>query len=170
VNFDIFQKTKGMRNCPECLSSIPDEAEVCSVCGRRIVGKQCPECAELSKKLAKKCPYCGHSFLREQRIASIKPISTKASFMPTLLFRGRLIPQEIQLTPEKIIIRTWGFLWLSHTDEEIPWAKVAGYHYHSGWFWDAVEIQTRGQEANHIGWLPKSKGTEIRDVLERMKE
>ena len=80
------------------------------------------------------------------------------------------LPQRIQLTSEKIIIRTYGLFWLSHTDEEIPWAKIAGHHYHSGWFWDRLEIQTRGQAANHIGGLPKAAGTHIRGVLDRMKE
>ena len=80
------------------------------------------------------------------------------------------MPQEIQLTPEQIIIRTWGYFRLSHTDEEIPWAKIAGYHYRSGWFWDGVELQTRGQAANRIDWLSKSKGPNIRDLLEKMRE
>ncbi len=67
-------------------------------------------------------------------------------------------------------IKTRGYFWLSHTDEEIPWAKIAGYHYHSGWFWDQVEIQTRGQAANHIGGLNKTAGSNIRGALERMEE
>ena len=159
-----------MQNCPECLSAIPEEAAVCSACGSRIVGKPCPECAELARPSALKCPYCGHNFARDQRIAEIEAFSARAALLPTILFRGRFIPQQIQLSPEKIVIRTWGFLWMSHTDEEIPWSKVAGYHYHSGWFWDGVEIQTRGQEANQIGGLPKSSGERIREVLERMKE
>ena len=74
----------------------------------------------------------------------IEPYSAKASFLPTLFFRGRLIPQEIHLSTEKIVIKTWGFLWLSHTDEDIPWEKIDGYHYHSGWFWDGIEIQSGG--------------------------
>lgn len=100
----------------------------------------------------------------------IEPYRAKASFLPTLLFRGRLIPQEIHLSAEKIVIKTWGILWLSHTDEDIPWEKIAGYHYHSGWFWDRIEIQTRGQQANSIGCLPKSGSRRIKEILERMKE
>ena len=34
-----------MKKCSECCSDMPDEAEVCQACGRRIVGKPCPECA-----------------------------------------------------------------------------------------------------------------------------
>ena len=100
----------------------------------------------------------------------IAPYSAKASFLPTLLLRGRLIPQEIHLSPEKIVIKTWGLFWLSHTDEDIPWGTTAGYHYHSGWLWDSIEIQTRGQKANSIGNLPKSYGRRIKGTLEQMKE
>lgn len=159
-----------MKKCAECCSDIPDEAEVCYACGRRLVGKPCPECAELSKMAAKKCAYCGHNFAREEKIAVVELFSAKAAFLPTVLLRGRLIPQEIHLSPEKIVIKTWGLFWLSHTDEDIPWEKIAGYHYRSGWFWDGIEIQTRGQKANSIGCLPKSSGRRIKEILEQMKE
>ena len=119
---------------------------------------------------ATKCRFCGHNFARQQRIATVEPFSAKASLLATVLLRGRFIPQEIHLTPEKILIQTHGFLWLSRTDEEIPWEKIAGYHYHSGWFWDQVEIQTRGQKANTMGGLPKPEGMRIKQILERMKE
>lgn len=72
--------------------------------------------------------------------------------------------------PEKTLIQTHGAFWLSRTDEEIPWEKIAGYHCHSGWFWDSVEIQTRGQRANTMTCLPKDKGVRIKGILERMKE
>ena len=159
-----------MKPCPECCSEVPDAAEVCSACGRRIVGKACPECAELSRSAAKKCASCGHSFAREQKIAVVEPFSAKAALFPTIILRGRLIPQEIQLSAEKIVIKSWGFFWLSHTDEDIPWEKIAGYHYHSGWFWDGIEIQTRGQKANTIRCLPKTSGQRIKGILEQMKE
>jgi hypothetical protein len=159
-----------MKTCPECCSEVPEAAEVCRTCGRRIVGKACPECAELSKSLAKKCASCGHSFAREAKIAIIEPFSAKAELLPTFFLRGRFIPQEIALSIDKIVIKTWGFFWLSHTDEEIPWEKIAGYHYHSGWFWDSIEIQTRGQKANTIQGLPKDGAHRIKTILEQMKE
>lgn len=76
----------------------------------------------------------------------------------------------MHVSPEKIVIKTWGIFRLSHTDEELPWEKIAGYHYHSGWFWDSIEIQTRGQKANSIRWLSKASGQRIKAVLEQMKE
>lgn len=159
-----------MKTCPECLSEAPEEAKVCRNCGKRIVGKRCPECAEMAANEATKCPWCGHNFARQQRIATVEPLSVKADLFPTIFQRGRLIPQEMHLTPEKILIQTYGFFWLSRTDEEIPWEKIAGYHYHSGWFWDSVEIQTRGQKANQMTCLPKDQGNKIKAILERMKE
>jgi hypothetical protein len=159
-----------MNTCSECLSEVPEGANVCRDCGKRIVGKRCPECAEVAAHEATKCPFCGHNFARQQRIATVEPFSAKAAFVPTIFLRGRLIPQELHLTPEKILIVTHGFFWLSRTDEEIPWEKIAGYHYHSGWFWDSVEIQTRGQRANHMTCLPKQEGARIKEILERMKE
>lgn len=159
-----------MKTCPECLSEIPDAAQVCHTCGRRVVGKPCPACAEIAKPAARTCAWCGHDFAREEKIAVIEPYSARAALFPTIIFRGRFIPQEIHLSSEKIMIKTWGVLWLSHTDEDIPWEKIAGYHFHSGWFWDSIEIQTRGQKANSIGCLPKSSALRIKETLERMKE
>lgn len=159
-----------MASCFECLSEVPEGAQVCRACGRRIIGKQCPQCAELSRTVARKCQHCGHSFARDERIAEIEDYTAEAALLATILLRGRLIPQKIHLSAEKIVIQTWGFLWLSRTDEDIPWEKIAGYHYHSGFFWDRVEIQTRGQRANVIGGLPKHCGVRVKEILEGMKE
>ncbi len=159
-----------MKTCPECCTEVPDPAEVCHACGRRIAGKVCPECAEFSKTAAKRCSFRGHNFAREAKIAIVEPFSAKAALPPTIFLRGRLIPQEIQLSTDKIVIKSWGFFWLSHTDEEIPWEKIAGYHYHSGWFWDGIEIQTRGQKANTVQGLPKGSAQRIKVILEQMKE
>ena len=134
------------------------------------MGKECPECCEVSKETAKRCAYCGHNFERKEKIAKIEPFSAKASLLATLFLRMRLIPQEIFLTPEKIVIQTWGFFWLSRSDEDIPWEKIAGYHYHAGWFWDSLEIQTRDQTANRIRCLQKPDGLRIQEILEQMKE
>lgn len=159
-----------MKKCTDCLSDMPAAAEVCGACGGRVVGKRCPDCAELSREAARKCARCGYSYEREKKIADVEAFTAKADLLPTVLFRGRLIPQEIHLSSEKIVIQSWGYFWLSRTDEEIPWEKIAGYHYHSGFFWDSVEIQTRGQRANSIGCLPKSGGAKVKAILERMKE
>ncbi len=149
---------------------MPAMAQVCHACGRRVVGKACPDCDEISKLAAKKCLYCGFDFARGERLAVIDPFLAKAALMPTFLLRGRFIPQEIHVSPEKVVIRTYGLFWLSHTDEDIPWEKIAGYHYRSGFFWDSIEIQTRGQKANSIGCLAKSSGRRIKATLEQMKE
>jgi len=159
-----------VKTCPECRTEIPEDAEVCRACGRRVEGKTCPGCAELCKPAARICRHCGSRFTAEDgsRLATSQTI--RASLLPTLLFRRRFIPQEIHLSPETIVIRTWGFFWLTHTNEEIPWEKIAGYHYRSGWFWDRIEIQTRGQSSNAIGCLSKSNGRRIRSTVEQRKE
>ena len=159
-----------MKTCNECYSEVPDQAAVCRACGRRIVGRACPECAELSKLAARRCSHCGHDFARERKTTAIEPFVATAALVPTIVHRGRFIPQEIHILPEKITIKTWGIFRLSHTNEEIPWEKIAGYHYHSGWFWDSIEIQTRGQKANSIQGVPKPSGERIRVILEQMKE
>ena len=159
-----------MSACPHCLSVTPEGATVCAACGRYLAGKHCPDCMETVPAEAGKCRYCGHSFAREARLADFEPFSARADLLPTLLVRGRLIPQQIHLSPAKIAIQTWGLFGFSRTDEDIPWEKVAGFHYHAGWFWDAVEIQTRGQRANWIGCLRKTDGQRIKALLEGMKE
>jgi len=159
-----------MKTCPECCSEIADAAEVCPACTRRVVGKRCPECAEVSREEALKCALCGHSFARQRKVAAVEKFHAKGELLPTIFIRGRLIPQEIELDSEKILITTWGVFWLSRTDEEIPWEKIAGYHYRSGLFWDSVEIQTRGQKANTMGCLRKADGKRVKEILEQMKE
>jgi hypothetical protein len=159
-----------MNTCPECFGEVAEEAAVCRHCGKRIAGKRCPECAEVCRQEAAKCAFCGHSFAREKKVAAVEAFSGKAALFPTLILRGRLIPQQIHLNAEKIVIQTWGLFGLSRTDEEIPWEKIAGYHYHAGLFWDSVEIQTRGQKANQMGCLPKTEGLRIKSILEQMKE
>jgi hypothetical protein len=159
-----------MNDCPHCLTALKPGANVCAACGLIARGKACPDCAEVVRAAAHKCRYCGHSFAREARIADFEQFSARADLLATLLIRGRLIPQQIHLSPEKITIQSWGLFGLSRTDEDIPWEKIAGFHYHAGWFWDAVEIQTRGQRANWIGCLRKAEGARVKELLEQMKE
>lgn len=159
-----------MNKCPHCATDVSAAASVCPACTRELAGKRCPDCAELVRLAASKCRYCGHSFAREARIADFEQFSARAELLPTLLIRGRLIPQQIHVSPEKITIQSWGLFGFSRTDDDIPWEKVAGFHYHAGWFWDAVEIQTRGQRANWISCMRKADGERVKELLERMKE
>ncbi len=64
--------------------------------------------------------------------------------LPTILQRGRFPPQTIELTNEKILVRTPGMFNLSQREEEIPWRKVAGFDYKSGIFWDQVTMRPVG--------------------------
>ena len=132
--------------------------------------RSAPSVVKFRKSLQKGAPIAATTLSARRRLPNIEPFSAKASLLATLFLRMRLIPQEIFLTPEKIVIQTWGFFWLSRSDEDIPWEKIAGYHYHAGWFWDSLEIQTRGQTANRIRCLQKPDGLRIKEILEQMKE
>ena len=93
-----------MTDCPHCLTALKPGASVCPACGLIARGKVCPDCAEVVRAAAHKCRYCGHSFAREARIADFEQFSPRADQLASLLIRGRLIPQQIHLSPEKITI------------------------------------------------------------------
>jgi hypothetical protein len=158
-----------MALCPECKSEIPEDALVCRYCCQRIKGKQCPQCLNFNKAGAKKCSHCSHDFDRDVAIVNFQPFEAKASLLATILLRLRLLPQKIELTSKKITITTYGYFYLTTFIEEIPWEKIAGYHFKSGLIWDQVVIETRGQTANYMSCLRKKDSTKIKDILEKMK-
>ena len=104
--------------------------------------KSCPACAS-----------CGHSFAGEEKIAVVEPFPAQAALFPTIILRGRLIPQEIQLSAEKTVIKSWG------------------------WFWDGIEIQTpelltylsRISQSVALGWYTphRWRGSGLRTVVFR---
>jgi len=98
-----------------------------------------------------------------------EPFHVTGERVATLLLRGRLRPQVLRLTREKIQIRTPGIFNLSVREEEIPWGKVAGFDYHSGIFWDRVTIETRGQKSSTVPCLAKEDGERIREVLRQLE-
>lgn len=102
-------------------------------------------------------------------MVDFEPFRVTAELLPTFLHRGRLRPQVLTLTREKILVRTPGLFNLSRSDEEIPWGKVAGFDYHSGIFWDRVTIETRGQRSSTVPCLAKSDGERIRRVLRQLE-
>jgi hypothetical protein len=75
----------------------------------------------------------------------------------------------MELTQEKILVRTPGVFNLSQQEEEIPWRKVAGFDYKSGIFWDQVTIETRGQSSTRMPCLAKSEGKRIRRILQDLE-
>jgi ribosomal protein L40E len=159
-----------MKNCPDCLSEVPDGAEVCCHCGERIEGKRCPACGARNWEEATVCRWCGHTYESRSVVSlSFDPFTVKAEPLPTLLQRGRLLAQSITLTREKIIVSTPGPFNLSKREEEIPWRKVAGFDYRSGIFWDQVKIETRGQSSARMTCMAKADGQRIRDVLQQLE-
>ena len=159
-----------MKTCPECLSEIPEPAEVCYNCTNRIEGRECPACMSLLKPGARKCKWCGHEFEKASRVAEFEPFTISADFLGTFFLRHRFLTQKIQLNREKIIITTPGLFGLSSRDEEIPWQKVAGFDYRSGIIWDLVQIETRGQSASVMSCLGKRDGERIRAILQQLEQ
>lgn len=160
-----------MKTCPDCLSEIPAAAVVCAHCGERVEGKPCSACGARNWEQASLCRWCRQPFdaPRTTSVKAFEPFSVTAQPVPTLLQRGRFLPQTISLTQEKIVVSTPGPFNLSRKEEEIPWRKVAGFDYHSGIFWDQVTIETRGQSSSRIMCLAKADGARIRDVLRTLE-
>ena len=158
-----------MKSCPECHSEIPEDASVCRFCGERVEGKRCPACRVLVPEEALRCRWCRHDFAAAPGGPEFDAFSVTARGLPTLLQRGRFLPQTIHLSEEKIIVSTPGPFHLSEKDEEIPWHKVAGFDYVSGIFWDKVRIETRGQSSTDLPCLSKADGKRIREVLQQLE-
>lgn len=158
-----------MKTCPDCLSDIPEEAEVCRHCGERVAGPRCTACGARNWAEARVCRWCGDRLQSAGERLDFEPFTVTAGLVPTFLMRGRLLAQTITLTDEKILVRTPGVFHLSEQQQEIPWAKVAGFDYHSGLLWDRVRIETRGQASTSVGCLAKPDGERIRNVLRAME-
>jgi ribosomal protein L40E len=156
-------------SCPDCLGDIPAEATFCRHCGERVEGKPCEACGARNWSEATRCRWCGERYRAAGHQVDFESFRVTARLLPTALFRGRFLPQEITLTQEKILVRTPGPFNLTQGEEEIPWAKVAGFDYHAGLFWDRVTIETRGQSSTVIGGLAKPEGERIRELLRRLE-
>jgi ribosomal protein L40E len=161
-----------MKTCPDCLSEIPPAAAFCRFCGERVEGKPCAACGVRNWSDASRCRWCGETFQPAGRrdVRQIEPFTVTARLLPTILYRGRFLPQTISLTQEKIVISTPGAFNLSRKEEEIPWRKVAGFDYRSGIFWDQLTIETRGQSASRMSCLDKADGQRIRQLLQELED
>lgn len=159
-----------MKTCSDCLSEIPEAAAFCRFCGERVEGKACPQCGVRNWPDAAVCRWCGHHYGGTRpRLQHFEPFEVSAGLLPTFIQRGRLLPQTIKVTHEKLVIRTPGPFNLTRQEEEIPWNKIAGFDYRSGLLWDQITIETRGQSASKVPCLAKSDGERLRQVLQALE-
>lgn len=158
-----------MKQCPDCLGEIPEGAAVCRHCGERVEGTRCEACGARNWPEARLCRWCGERFEPAGHQVEFEAFEVTAQLAPTILFRGRFLPKSIALSQEKIVVRTPGPFHLSQGEEEIPWAKVAGFDYHEGILWDRVRIETRGQSSTTMECLAKGDGIRIRELLQRLE-
>ncbi len=160
---------ESVTHCPFCFGEIPEDVQVCRHCGERILGQKCAACATLCPDEATKCRWCGSRFEKTPSEMAMEEFTIKAAFPPTLLVRLRLLRESIRFTQEKLIVTTPGFFHLSVHETELPWNKVAGFLYRSGIFWDAVAIETRGQQTTVIRCLTKRDGRRVRETLRKLE-
>lgn len=158
-----------MKTCPDCRGEIPEDAEVCRHCGERVEGQRCTDCGARNWSEARLCRWCGQRFEPPGHRLDFESFRVEGQTVPTVLFRGRFLPKTVVLTREKILVRTPGPFDLRREEEEIPWAKVAGFDYQTGLFWDSVRIETRGQSSCTVGCLAKEDGHRIRELLQELE-
>ncbi|HEX7025668.1 MAG TPA: hypothetical protein VF268_00360, partial [Gammaproteobacteria bacterium] len=70
----------------------------------------------------------------------------------------------------KIVVRTYGFLGLTSSEDEVLWEKIAGFTYRSGFFWDSVGIETRGQSSAVIVCLSRDDAVKIVKILRDLEK
>lgn len=155
--------------CDECLAEVPGGAARCRHCGEAIGGKPCPDCSSRIRSEARVCRWCGHRFRTGDVQMQVDARRIRGKVLPSVLFRGRFIPQEVEITDDKLVVRAPGAFYLWTNENEIPWNKVSGFHYRSGIVWDRLTLETRGQESETVLGLGKSDGREIREILQRLE-
>lgn len=158
------------KNCPECLSEIPLQANVCKFCGQRIEGQKCQECLSFSPEGATTCGTCGNKFKKRLKVNLARPLVITSKFIPTLFFEFNFAAQKASFSNDKIILSTPGFLGFTENKEEISWDKVAGFSHKSGVFWDNIYIETRGQTGVSIRCLDKDDSSRVKKVLQNLEK
>ncbi|MCC4833432.1 hypothetical protein LMH66_12380 [Shewanella sp. 10N.7] len=153
-------------DCPFCQSELNEGAIKCAHCHEYLSEHVCPDCYGTLPAGAKVCMHCRYRFSQISVDVGQLSMAFNTEVLASLLFRFRLLPQEIITDEDKITINTPGVFRLWNNTDEVPWNKIAGFNYRSGIIWDKVEIETRGQKPSVIIGLSKANSDELRRVLQ----
>lgn len=156
--------------CAFCLLEVPAGAAKCGHCQEYLSGASCPDCGVTTPAGARRCRCC------RAELAAAAPemvgvdLRVTAQLAPSILLRGRFLPQQVVADPSCLRVETPGTFGLSLESEVLPWGKVAGFNHRRGIIWDQVVIETRGQKPITIIGLSREDGARLRDLLERLRE
>lgn len=157
--------------CAYCKNDLNEGSLKCHHCLEYTSGLTCHKCHSSLPREAVTCKNCGATLKRAaNKTKKLQTLDFKCELLPTILFRGRLIPQEVETDIEKISVKAYGPFWLWCNTDEIPWNKVAGFSYRSGIIWDKIEIETRGQKPSVIVGIKKENGAKIRAILQDLEK
>ena len=165
------EKLSATKRCSACLSVMPRNAAVCRSCGTRVEGRQCDACLLLCPQGAKICCHCGSSLdVRVVELQNFDLDIIRADPLAKLLIEFGLHPQFVRISSEKLSIVTYSLFGLAENNEEVPWAKLAGFSHRSGLFWDSIKIETKGQTSAMISCLSKRNARQLKEVLRRASD
>jgi hypothetical protein len=157
----------GGKKCPECLSNIEQDADVCRFCGYRVTGVKCGKCASMCRPEAKVCRWCGEPFVTKATSKLDKDVEIKASFLGTLYLTRSFYPQYITFKKDSVIIVTFGFLMMSKKEQKLDWDAIAGASLKGGIIWDIVTINMKDGSSAVLNAIRHSDSAFIMDLFKK---
>lgn len=88
-----------------------------------------------------------------------------ANAFATLLLRWSFHPGRLVFSDGRLLFSQRGLFGLTTTREELPWHKIAGFSYRSGFFWDSLDIETRGQSRISFVCIDKADADRLQRLM-----